>query len=228
MIAALAQWFGDASRWAGADGIPQRLVEHLAYSALALAIAALIAVPLGLWIGHTGKGERIVVLLSSGLRSLPTLGLLTFLVIVLDVSLGQVLIPVTVVLTILAVPPLLAGCYSGLQAVPREVVQAAVAGGHSTTQVVTAVELPNALPMMIAGLRSAALQVLATTSVAAYVGLGGLGRYLFDALGVQDYTKMLAGALLICALALLTDGLLALLQRLLTPAGVRLERARNH
>ena len=206
--------------------VPARALEHLGYSALALVIAVLIAVPVGVWIGHTGRGRRVVVGLSSALRALPTLGLLTFLAIVLQIGLRQAVIPTTIVLVVLAVPPLLAGTYAGLQAVPREVVHAARANGHSTGQLIGQVELPLALPMVVGGLRSATLQVLATTSVAAYLGLGGLGRYLFDALAVQDYTTMLAGALLIAVLALAVDGLLLLLQRLLTPTGLRAARAR--
>ncbi|WP_248122430.1 ABC transporter permease [Micrococcus lacusdianchii] len=226
MIASLIAWFSDPDHWSGPGGVPARALEHLGYSALALVIAVLIAVPVGVWIGHTGRGRRVVVGLSSALRALPTLGLLTFLAIVLQIGLRQAVIPTTIVLVVLAVPPLLAGTYAGLQAVPREVVHAARANGHSTGQLIGQVELPLALPMVVGGLRSATLQVLATTSVAAYLGLGGLGRYLFDALAVQDYTTMLAGALLIAVLALAVDGLLLLLQRLLTPTGLRAARAR--
>lgn len=226
MIASLIAWFSDPVRWSGPGGVPARVLEHLGYSALALVIAVLIAVPVGVWIGHTGKGRRVVVGLSSALRALPTLGLLTFLAIVLQIGLRQAVIPTVIVLVVLAIPPLLAGTYAGLQAVPREVVHAARANGHSTGQLIGQVELPLALPMVVGGLRSATLQVLATTSVAAYLGLGGLGRYLFDALAVQDYTTMLAGALLIAVLALAVDGLLLLLQRLLTPTGLRASRAR--
>lgn len=226
MIASLIAWFSDPVRWSGPGGVPARVLEHLGYSALALVIAVLIAVPVGVWIGHTGKGRRVVVGLSSALRALPTLGLLTFLAIVLQIGLRQAVIPTVIVLVVLAIPPLLAGTYAGLHAVPREVVHAARANGHSTGQLIGQVELPLALPMVVGGLRSATLQVLATTSVAAYLGLGGLGRYLFDALAVQDYTTMLAGALLIAVLALAVDGLLLLLQRLLTPTGLRASRAR--
>lgn len=226
MIASLVAWFSDPAHWSGPGGVPARVLEHLGYSALALVIAVLIAVPVGVWIGHTGKGRRVVVGLSSALRALPTLGLLTFLAIVLQIGLRQAVIPTVIVLVVLAIPPLLAGTYAGLQAVPREVVHAARANGHSTGQLVGQVELPLAMPMVVGGLRSATLQVLATTSVAAYLGLGGLGRYLFDALAVQDYTTMLVGALLIAVLALAVDGLLLLLQRLLTPTGLRAIRAR--
>ena len=215
MITSLFSWFADPAHWAGPNGVPARVLEHLGYSVLAIAF------PVGVWIGHTGRGRRVVVALSSALRALPTLGLLTFLAIVLDIGLRQALIPTVIVLVILAIPPLLAGTYAGLQAVPREVVHAARANGHSTGQLIGQVDLPIALPMAVGGLRSATLQVIATTSVASYLGLGGLGRYLFDALAVQDYVTMLAGAVLIAVLALVCDGLLLLVQRILTPAGLR-------
>ncbi|MDX2342027.1 ABC transporter permease subunit [Micrococcus sp. 2A] len=224
MIADLFAWFADPAHWSGENGVPARVLEHLGYSALALLLAAAIALPVGVWIGHTGKGRRAVVALSSALRALPTLGLLTFLAIVLQIGLRQALIPTVIVLVVLAVPPLLAGTYAGLQAVPREVVHAARAHGHSTAQLIGAVELPLALPMIVGGLRSAVLQVLATTSVAAYLGLGGLGRYLFDALAVQDYPTMLAGAVLIALLALVSDAVLLTAQRLVTPRGLRPHR----
>lgn len=225
MIGSLVDWFADPAHWAGTNGVPARVAEHLQIAGLALLVAALIAVPLGLWIGHTGRGRRVVVGLSSALRALPTLGLLTFLAVVLQVGLRQAVIPTVIVLVVLAVPPLLAGTYAGMQAVPRPVVTAARANGHSTAQLVRGVELPIALPMMVGGLRSAVLQVLATTSVAAYLGLGGLGRYLFDGLAVQDYPTMLAGATLIAVLALVADAVLLTAQRLLTPRGVRLMQA---
>ncbi|MGC5049061.1 ABC transporter permease [Micrococcus porci] len=218
MIADLFAWFADPAHWTGPSSVPARVAEHLGYSLLALAIAAAIALPAGVAIGHTGKGRRVVVAVSSALRALPTLGLLTFLAIVLQVGLRQALIPAVIVLVVLAVPPLLAGAYAGVHAVPRDVVVAARANGHSTRQLVSQVEVPLALPMIVGGLRSASLQVLATTSVAAYLGLGGLGRYLFDALAVQDYTTMLAGAVLIALLALVSDAVLLLFQRLVTPA----------
>lgn len=217
----LLAWLQDPDHWSGADGVPTRVVEHLVYAAIALVIAAALALPLGVWIGHTGRGRALVVGLSGALRSLPSLGLLTFLAIVLNLSLRQAIVPSTIVLVVLAFPSLLAGAYAGVESVEDDVVDAARAAGHSETQVVTRVELPLALPLIVGGLRSAALQVVATTTIAAYLGLGGLGRYLFDGLGVRDYPKMLAGAVLVTALALAGDVLLAGLQRLITPRGVR-------
>lgn len=220
---AVLAWFSDPAHWQGPGGVGARVWEHLWYSALAIIIAAAIAIPLGVWIGHTGKGRRVAVGFAGALRAIPTLGMLTFLAIVMQLSLGLALIPTTIVLVVLAVPPLLAGTYAGIEAIEPEVLDGARASGHSAAQMVFGVELPLAVPMILGGLRSATMQVLATTTVAAYLGLGGLGRYLFDGLGVQDYTTMLAGALLVVVLALITDAVLAVLQHFLTPRGLHRE-----
>lgn len=218
----LIDWLTDPAHWQGADGVPARVLEHLGYSALAVVIAAVIAIPLGFWVGHTGRGRGLAVATSGALRALPTLGLLTFLAIVLNLKLSQAIIPSTIVLVVLAIPSLLAGAYAGVESVDPEVVDGARASGHSEAQVISSVELPLALPLLVGGLRSATLQVFATTTIAAYLGLGGLGRYLFDGLAVRDYSKMLAGAVLVTAIALIGDAVFALVQRLVTPRGVRL------
>ncbi len=216
-------WLVEPGHWSGPDSVPVRVAEHLGYSFLAVALAAVIAVPLGVWIGHTGRGGSLVSL-SGALRALPSLGLLTFLAIVLGLSLTLALVPATIVLVVLAFPSLVAGGYAGVQTVPPDVIDAARATGHSPWQVVRDVELPLAMPLLVGGLRSATLQVVATTTIAAYVGLGGLGRYLFDGLAVRDFPKMLAGSVLVTALALLGDALLAVVQRLITPRGTRAVR----
>lgn len=218
-LAALA-WLLDPAHWTGPDGIPTRVLEHAWYSALALALAVLIAVPLGLYVGHTGRGRGLAVGISGGLRALPSLGLLTFLAVAMDLGLRWSIIPSTIVLAILAVPPLLAGTYSGVEAIDHEIVDGARGTGLSERQIVRDVEVPLALPLMWGGLRSATLQVLATATISAYLGLGGLGRYILDGLPVRDYPKMLAGALLVIILALAVDAALAALGRLLTPRGV--------
>lgn len=210
-------WFTADGAWAGPGGIFQRLAEHLGYSALVLAIAALIALPLGLWVGHTGKGENLVVALTGALRSLPTLGLLTLFTL----WLGLGLVAPIAALVILAVSPLLAGIYSGIAAVDRTTVEAARAQGMTESQILRQVEIPMALPLIFGGLRNAALQVIATVTVVAYINLGGLGRYLIDGLAVRDYPRMVAAVLLVALLALLVDALLALLQRFITSPGLR-------
>ncbi|HEY0247491.1 MAG TPA: ABC transporter permease [Gryllotalpicola sp.] len=209
-------WLVDPQHWSGPTGIPVRLVEHLGYTGLTLVIALVIALPIGLYIGHTGRGREIVVPFTGALRALPTLGI----VIVLALGLGIGLLPPLIALVILALPPIIAGAYSGLETVDREVVDAARSIGFTGSGVLWRVEIPLALPLIVGGIRSACLQVIATWTVAAFLPLGGLGRFLYDALPNQDYAQLLAGSILVIVLALLADGLFALVQRLVTPRGV--------
>ncbi len=210
------QYILDPANLQGEKGILPRLVDHLLYSGLAMGVAVLIALPLGLAIGHTGRGRAFVIAISGAARALPTLGLLFF--IILFTGLG--LWPLVAVLAILAVPPIIAGSYAGLESVSRQTIDAARAVGMTEWQVLVKVEVPLALPLIIGGIRSAALQVIATATIAAYVGLTGLGRFLIEGLAVRNYTVVIAGAVLVAALALLVDGVLALVQFLVTPRGV--------
>lgn len=217
VFASALAWLVDAANWAGPAGIAARAVEHLAYSGLTLVIAMAIAVPIGVWVGHTGRGRDIVVPLTGALRALPTLGLVTLLALLM----GSGLLPPLVALVILAVPPILAGTYAGIEAIAPETRGAARAVGFTTAQMVRQVELPLALPLIAGGVRSAALQVLATWTVAAFLPLGGLGRFLIDGLAVRDYAQMLGGSLVVIALALVVDLSFAGIERAITPRGVR-------
>lgn len=208
-----ASWLSDPAHWVGVDGVPSRLVEHLGYSALTVALAALMAVPVGLWIGHTGRWQRFAVVTSGALRAMPTLGLLTWFVLLMGVG----LVAPILALVILAVPPLLAGTYAGLGSVDRPTIDAARAQGFTEWQVLSKVEIPLALPLLVGGFRSATLQVIATATVAAYVGLGGLGRYLIDGQAYRDYPQMVGGSVLVIALALVADAVFVGAQRLSTP-----------
>lgn len=210
----------DPANWQGPTGIGARILQHLWYSLLAVAGAAVIAVPIGLAIGHFRRGEIVVVGAVNALRSLPTLGVLTLLVLLL----GLGLVPPILALVLLGIPPLLAGAYAGVANVDRQVVDAAEAMGMTTRQVLLRVEVPNALPLILGGLRSATLQVIATATVAAYVNLGGLGRYIFDGLALRSYDRVLVGALLVAALALIVDGLLAAAVWASAPGTGRLRR----
>lgn len=216
-------WLLDSAHWTGADGILSRVVEHLLYSLVTVAIAALIAIPLGLWIGHTGKGRVVAVNLVNGIRSLPTLGLLFIAVLVLGPRLrGDLafLLPSILVLVVLAVPPILAGTYSGIDEVDPAARDAAKGMGMTPMQVLREVEVPCALPLIFSGLRSSMLQVIATATIAAAVSVGGLGRFLIDGQAVQDYGQMGGGAVLVAVLAVLVDLVLALAQRLLVSPGL--------
>ena len=219
-VAAFA-WLSDPAHWVGPDGIPTRMWEHIWYSGLTLLIAAVIAIPLGLAIGHTGRGRGVAVSFSGALRAIPTLGLVVFLALELG---GLDITSPLIALTILAIPPVLAGAYAGIDAVDKSTVDAARAMGMTELQVLRKVELPLALPLMIGGLRSAMLQVIATWTVAAFLPVGGLGRYLIDGLSVRAYDEMLAGSILVVLLALVTDGVFAIIQRLVVPRGVIVSR----
>ena len=195
-----------ADNWTGPVGLAARILEHLEYTVIAVGASALIAVPVGLVIGHTGRGTLLVVGAVNGLRALPTLGVLLLGVLVFGLGAG----PPLVALMLLGVPSLLAGTYAGIANVEPTVVDAARAMGMTETQVLLRVEIPNALPLILGGLRSATLQVVATATVAAYASLGGLGRYLIDGIKERQFQLALVGALMVAALALILDGLLAL------------------
>ena len=202
-------WLVDPLNWPGVDGIGNRLLEHLGYTALIVGIAAVIGIPLGYLVGHTGRGRSLVVALSGAARALPSLGLVTLLALWLGLGLPA---PV-IALVILALPPILAGAYAGVDAVPPAVTDAARAQGMSEWQILTKVEAPLGLGLLMGGVRSAVLQVVATVMLAAYVGSGGLGRLLFLGLKTQDYAMMLGASLLTVALALVLDVALGALQR---------------
>lgn len=221
VFAETIDWLSDQAHWSGEDGVPHRLIEHVGYTAETVVIAAAIAIPLGLWIGHTGHGRGIAVAVTGALRALPTLGLLTWIVLLIGIGLT----PPIIALVILAVPPVLAGAYSGLESVDRTTIDAARAIGMTEWQILTKVEVPLALPIIVGGLRSATLQVVSTATVAAYVSLGGLGRYLIDGLAQHDYPKMLAGSVLVIAIALVLDGMFGAIQRLATGERPSLESA---
>ncbi len=225
-------WIVDPAHWIPGSRSPlpiqDRLIEHLSYTAVAIVIAALIALPLGFYIGHTGKGRQFVIAFTGSMRALPTLGLLFFLLMVFGYFLSYDRAPIigaTIAFVILAIPSILAGAYAGLETVDRQTIDAARANGMTEMQILFQVEIPLALPLIIGGLRAAVLQVIATVTIASYAGLGGLGRIITSGIGLNDYDLILGGALLVTALALTVDGLFALVQRATTTAGLRDTRA---
>ena len=203
-------------RWASPQSIPHRILEHLEFTAIALAIAAAIAIPIGFYIGHTNRGAFFAINIGNAGRSLPTFGLLSLIVTL--VGLGQ--LPLIFALVVLAVPPILTTTYAGLRAVDPAAVDSARGMGMRSLQILFRAEVPMALPLILSGLRSAALQVVATATVAAYVGLGGLGRLLIDGLSLNQYDRVVAGAVLVAALAIVIDLGGGLLQRLVVSPGV--------
>jgi osmoprotectant transport system permease protein len=216
IVGQIGAFFADPAHWSGYDGIPIRTAEHLGYTGVAIGIGALIAVPVGLWIGHTGRFSLLAINAGNAGRALPTLGLVTLLVLLI----GFGLVPVVVALVVLAVPPLLTSAYAGVSTADRLAVDAARGVGMRERQVLLRAELPLALPVMLGGLRSAVLQVVSTATVAAYVSAGGLGRYLIDGLHQQDYGQVAGGAILVGVLAVLLDVALAGIQGVVVSPGV--------
>jgi osmoprotectant transport system permease protein len=217
IVSRAIDWFGSSAHWTGSEGIPARLGEHLYYSGLSLLIAALIALPLGLFVGHTGRGAFLAVNSGNAGRALPTIGLLGLCVVVFGIGLGPTLLP----LIVLAIPPILVNTYAGVRQVDAQLKDAANGMGMKGWQVLFQVELPVALPLIILGLRTAAVQIVSTATIAAYVGLGGLGRFIFDGLAQQEYDEMIGGAALSVLLALATEALFVGVQRLIVSPGVR-------
>lgn len=214
------QWLTSPSSWTGPQGIGARTGIYLLDCVLTLVLASLIALPLGLWIGHTRRFQQVIVSLTGGMRALPTLGLLTALSLWMGIGLGAPLLA----LTLLAIPPILAGAYSGVESVDAQIVDSCHAVGMTGWQTFRIAELPLALPLIVSGLRSAAVQIVATWTVAAYLPIEGLGRYIIDGLAVHDYPQMLGGSVVIIVIELLVDGLFALLEKACVARGVRLAR----
>lgn len=221
------KWIFDSSHWQPGSQSPlplqDRLLEHLQYTFVSIAIAALIALPLGFLIGHTGKGRQLVIGFTGAMRALPTLGLLFFLLMVFGNFLSFDTAPIvgsTIAFVLLAIPSILAGAYSGLEAVDRQTIDAARAIGLTEWQILLRVEIPLGLPLIIGGLRAATLQVIATVTIASYAGLGGLGEVITAGIGLNKYNLILGGALLVTALALVVDALMALVQRATATQGL--------
>lgn len=217
----LITWFADPARWSGPAGIPARLGEHVYYSLLALVLAALIAVPVGLVTGHTGVGGFLTASLANFARALPTIGVL--FLIVLAAGIG--LVPVVAALVALAVPPILVNTHEGVRSVDPGLRDAATGMGMRGREVLLRLELPVALPLVLIGLRTAAVQVVATATIAAYVGVGGLGRYIVDGQAQQNLSMILGGSVLVVALAVATTLLFAGARRLLVAPGLRTRAA---
>ncbi len=227
LFLAALRWLVDPANWQPGSRSPlpiqDRLIEHLIYTGISAVIAALIALPLGFYIGHTGKGRQFVIGFTGSMRALPTLGVLFFLLMVFGYFLSYDTAPIVgsvIAFIILAIPSMLAGAYSGLESVDRATIDAARANGMTERQILFQVEIPLALPLIIGGVRAATLQVIATVTIASYAGLGGLGRIITSGIGLNDYDLILGGALLVTALALVVDALFAVAQKATATKGL--------
>jgi osmoprotectant transport system permease protein len=219
-FADLADWFADPTHWTGPDGIPVRLVEHLVISAVSVVLALIVAVPVGIVIGHVRKGDFLVVSIANLGRAIPSFAILS-IVFQIMLSLFQAAAfgfwPTVVALFLLSVPPIVTNTYVGIREVDQSTVESARGMGMSERQVVRLLELPLAVPLMVAGIRTAAVQVVATATLAALIAGGGLGRYIVDGFAQGDEPKILAGAVLVAVLAIATEVLFAILERVVTP-----------
>ncbi len=210
-------FFSDSAHWQGYDGIPARLGEHVQYTLEALLLAAAIGLPIGLVTGHYGRGGNALSLVATAGRALPSFGLL----VLMTTLLGFGMLPVMIPLVILAVPPILVTTYEAMRSVDPSPVDAARGMGMHESRILFQVELPVALPLILSGLRSAAIQIVSTATIAAYVSLGGLGRYIVDGLYQRDYEKVVGGATLVAVLALVTLALFWAAARIAVSPGVR-------
>jgi len=211
-------WLFAPERYTGPDSLQIRVGEHLFYTFVSVLIVAVIAIPLGYFIGHTGKGREIAIGVSGAARAIPSFGLILLLVLLIGVT--QKPLAAFIAFVLLGIPSVLAGAYSGLEAIDRRVIDSARAVGMTEWQILWKVEIPLGLPLLIGGLRSATLQIVATVTLAAYIGLGGLGGYIIAGLALRRFDQMLGAALVIVALALVLDGLFAVAERLVVPRGV--------
>jgi osmoprotectant transport system permease protein len=221
-LAAIATWLADPAHWQGADGIPTRIGEHLLLSGTAIAVAAAIALPVGVLLGHTGRGGFVAMNVANIGRALPSMALLALaLPVAFALGLGLGFWPTFFAMVPLGIPPILTNSYVGIRTVDRDVVDAARGMGLSEWQILHAVELPLAAPLIIAGVRGAAVAIVATATLGAIVASGGLGRYIVDGLARQEYERLVVGAVLVALLAVAVEAGLGVFERLVVSAGVR-------
>jgi len=223
LFAEAIAWIFSPARAEGALPLSEAIWTHLAFTVVSVVIAAAVAIPAGWLIGHTGRGREVAVALSGAARAVPSFGLVLLLVLVLGVT--HKVAASTTAFVLLAIPPILAGAYAGVEAVERRVVDGARSVGMTPWQVLTKVEAPLGLPLLLGGLRSATLQVVATVTLAGYVGSWGLGFYIIQGIQIRDFAQILGAAILVVVLALLLDALFALLQRFAVPRGVTAGRS---
>lgn len=217
IVTGVFSWLTDAQHWQGANGIPTRLLEHSWYSVSAALAAIAIALPIGLLVGHTGKGGTLAINIANVGRAVPSFGIIILAVLAMGIG----FFPPFIALVAFAIPPILTNTYAGIQGVDPELRDAAEGMGMRWFQVLFRIEVPAAMPLMMNGIRTAVVQTVATATLAAYVGLGGFGRYIINGLALRDFEQVVAGALLVAVLALVFEAVMSLIQRRVTSPGVR-------
>lgn len=216
LLPQIVDWFLDPAQWQGSNGIPTRLLQHLGYSAAAVLGALIIALPIGLLVGHTRRGETLAINVANVGRAVPSFGIIILMVVLA----GLGFLPVLVALVAFAIPPILTNTATGIRGVDQRLREAAEGMGMRPLQVLIRLEIPVGMPLIMAGIRTSTVQVVATAAIAAFPGLGGLGRYIINGFAIQDLPQMIGGAVLIALLAVVVEGLLARLQGLVIPTGL--------
>lgn len=221
-LADVASWLADAAHWEGPRGIPVRIGEHILMSVVPMAFALAVALPVGVFIGHTGRGAAATINIANIGRALPSLAIIVgVLPFALRAGWGLGFWPTVAALTVLALPPIIINTYTGFRGVDRELLDAARGMGMHSWQLITRVELPMAAPVLLAGVRIAAVQVVATATLGAVVASGGLGRYIIDGIARRDHPEVFVGALLVVLLSLTTELGFNAFQRLMVSPGIR-------
>lgn len=218
IVRQVGQWFATAANWKGPNGIPVLLGQHVLISLVATAVAMAVALPLGIGLGHIGKGGLLAINVTNVGRAIPSFALMVFFVLLFGLGTP----PTLVALIVLAIPPVVTNSYQGMRGVDRDLVDAARGMGMTERQILWQVEIPVAVPVIMAGIRTAGVQVVATATLGAYVAWGGLGHLIEEGLNTATgYPELLGGAILVALLAGATEGVLAFLQWFLTPRGLR-------
>ena len=224
LVTQTVAWLTNPAQWAGQSGIPNRLLEHVLIASISLAVALLLALPAGLAIGHTGRGAGVAAGIANLGRSLPSLAVIAIAIpvtVLVDPVLGGTVLPTLVAMVVLAIPPILVNAYTGIAEVDRDLVEAGRGMGMRERQILAGIELPVALPVVLGGVRSAAVQIVATATLGAIFGSGGLGRFIVDGLAQNDDGQVWGGVVLVAGLAIATEVAVGLLERLTQSPGLR-------
>jgi len=228
LLGDVARWFTDPAHYQGTDAVQTRILEHLEVSGLAVLVGLLVALPAGLYLGHTGRFAFVAVNVANIGRAIPSLAAIALAIPIagtlLGVQNGLGFWPTFFALIPLAIPPILTNAYVAVRGVDRDVIEAARGMGVGEVGILRRIEIPLALPLILAGIRTAAVNVIATATLGALVAFGGLGRYIVDGLALQEYDRLFAGALLVALLAIAVEVALSTFERTAVSPGIRVQQ----